>query len=78
MGIKRAIREVMDNVTQPRRGAKADTQREAVRLARETKNVRIDPQAAAKGDKFSRDVVMARLTANQVKSDVAKRKAKLQ
>lgn len=56
------------------KGATADADRKAVRLARETKGVKVDPVAAAEGDKFSQDVIMARGRAAKVKADAAKRK----
>ena len=71
-----AGRDLTDNITQPRKAKKAKQDYESVKLARETKHVRINPQAAAEGDTFSQSVLNARLRTAELKREVEKRKKK--
>ena len=63
-----------------RKAAKADADIKAVRLARETRGVKVNPgtgaQAKDSSEKFGREVLNARARSSQLHADVKKRAKK--
>lgn len=70
--VGKAIKEISYNITEPRKGKKADADRAAIKLARKTKELSFGD--AVKNKMY--DVANAKTDAARVKREVAKRKAK--
>ena len=70
----KGVKESSWNVTEPSRGRTYDSQREALRLARETKNIKVEPMSDDKeAADFGKKVLVARGIATELKRDVAGR-----
>ena len=69
----RVVKDVSYNVTAPRQARRAEQDTRSVRLARETKHIKL-PSSYNKMSAFDKEIQMARLRTNTLKMAVAKRR----